>query len=321
MRAAASSIASGNPSSRRQMAATAAALAAVRAKSGRAACARATNSCTAGAAPTASTVVAISASGSASGGTGNSCSPEMRNTARLVARTLRLGQATRRSAMSGVASSTCSRLSRTRSRCFAAECRDQRLGERAVASLAHAERCAIAEATSAGSGTAASGTKTAPSANSASAAAATASASRVLPTPPGPTSVSRRISGRRRRSVNVATSRSRPTSAVSGAGNGAAACPRRGTGASEIGSDGVRSGGGATMAALRSAIPTGVRRPSLPPWPMPSTSQARVPCEICPAPHVASRSRCSILASAVPNTACAAIMTACRWFESSCAEG
>ena len=106
--------------------------------------------------------------------------------------------------MSGVASSTCSRLSRTRSRCLA------RRAETSVSASGRSPASrtprlwAIAEATSAGSGTAASGTKTAPSVNRLrSASAATASASRVLPTPPGPVSVSRRTSGRRRRSVKA----------------------------------------------------------------------------------------------------------------------
>ena len=103
---------------------------------------------------------------------------------------------------------------------FASESRDQRLGEWEAPASRTPRLWAIAEATSAGSGTAASGTKTAPSANSDSSLAAASRASRVLPTPPGPVSVSRRTSGRHKRPVNVVTSRSRPTSAVSGVGNG-----------------------------------------------------------------------------------------------------
>ena len=52
----------------------------------------------------------------------------------------------------------------------------------------------------------------------ASNSAATSIARRVLPTPPGPVSVTRRTSGRRSRSRTAATSRSRPTSGVSGRG-------------------------------------------------------------------------------------------------------
>jgi hypothetical protein len=48
---------------------------------------------------------------------------------------------------------------------------------------------------------------------------------------------------------------------------------------------------------------------------------SRARCEICTGRYIVSRSWCSIFASAVPNTACAAIMTPCRWFESSSAEG
>ena len=90
MRAAASSIASGRPSSRRQISTTAAALLSVRAKPGRAARARSTNSATAGdAASSAIGTPALSlalSAGSDSGGTGYSRSARSPSTVRLVAR-------------------------------------------------------------------------------------------------------------------------------------------------------------------------------------------------------------------------------------------
>ena len=92
-RAAASSIASGSPSSRRQIAATAGAFSGVRAKSGRTACARSTNSRTAADAATSSTAVARPSSASASGGTACSRSPETRSRTRLVTSTFSPGQA------------------------------------------------------------------------------------------------------------------------------------------------------------------------------------------------------------------------------------
>ncbi len=57
-------------------------------------------------------------SGSASGGTKKGDSPEMRRTARLVTRILTPEQAPRRLGSAGAASSTCSKLSSNRSRCF-----------------------------------------------------------------------------------------------------------------------------------------------------------------------------------------------------------
>ena len=56
------------------------------------------------------------AAGIGSGATGTTCSPERRSTTRLVARMVRFGQAGRRRASDGPASTTCSRLSRTSNR-------------------------------------------------------------------------------------------------------------------------------------------------------------------------------------------------------------
>ncbi len=92
IRAVASSIASGRPSSRRQISATAAALSSVSANSGRTARARSTKSWIAS-----NRLIDLrglawpaAAAGSDSGGTGNSCSPRMWSASRLVTSTLQV---------------------------------------------------------------------------------------------------------------------------------------------------------------------------------------------------------------------------------------
>ncbi len=119
----------------------------------------------------------------------------------------------------GAASTICSKLSRTSRRCFdrsaAASCSG---GARPTTSR-RSRAWAIAETTRSGSRTEAREAKTAPSAYSSANPAATSIASRVFPTPPGPVSVTRRISGRRSRARTASSSRSRPTSGVSGKGS------------------------------------------------------------------------------------------------------
>ena len=115
VRAAASSIASGRPSSRRQISATAAALPSVRAKPGRTARARSTNSATAGEAATSATEAVAGSAGNASGGTGYSRSARSPSTVRLVAKIATPGQRASSSPRSGATWTTCSRLSRTSS--------------------------------------------------------------------------------------------------------------------------------------------------------------------------------------------------------------
>ena len=112
MRAAASSIASGRPSSRRQISATAAALPSVRAKPGRTARARSTNSATAGEDSSSSSGTVAGSAGSASGGTGYSRSARSPSTVRLVAKITTRGQRASSSPRPGAAWTTCSRLSR-----------------------------------------------------------------------------------------------------------------------------------------------------------------------------------------------------------------
>ena len=107
-------MASGRPSRRRTTSPTAAPFADVSVKSGRTAIARSTNSLTA------SDAISVAgsstpAAGSGSGGTGNSCSPEIRSGARLDTMTVSLGAERSRSATTGAPATTCSKLSRTSS--------------------------------------------------------------------------------------------------------------------------------------------------------------------------------------------------------------
>ena len=96
--------------------------------------------------------------------------------------------------------------------------RGELLRRRTAGELAQVQGVGDRRDTRSGSRTAARETKTTPSANAVSSSLATSIASRVLPTPPGPVSVTSRISGRRSRSHTAARSRSRPTSGVSGMG-------------------------------------------------------------------------------------------------------
>ena len=95
------------------MSATAGSVSAVRLKSGLMARARSVKSRTAPDTPATSTMVEVL---SGSGATGNSRSPESRRLIRLVIRSVTPGQASRRSRNRGPAVTTCSKLSRTRSR-------------------------------------------------------------------------------------------------------------------------------------------------------------------------------------------------------------
>ena len=91
---------------------------------------------------------------------------------------------------------------------------------RAALILAQTERAPMAGAIIAGSVTGTRSTNQAPSANSSITSAATLSASRVLPTPPGPTAVTRRCATSA--SASAARSTTRPTNGVSAEGSRAA---------------------------------------------------------------------------------------------------
>ena len=213
--AAASSIASGIPSSRRQIFAARAALVGVASISGRLTAARARNRATAG--------LRMSSSGSASvsGGTGSGSTHTTRSRGtpiaiRLVARIVRPGVRARRSASAGAAERTCSTVSRT-----------SRLGARPSASASDSMRVrpgssgtpiapAMAGTTSEASLTPSSGTNATRPSRRTSALRVTSTASRLLPTPPMPASVtnvrSRPMTSRR----IAARSASRPISGASG---------------------------------------------------------------------------------------------------------
>ncbi len=214
LRAAASSIARGNPSRRTQISATAAALSPARAKSGTTAWLRPTKRATASKPSNASSGGSGLREGSVRGGTPSSCSARRCNGSRLVASTLRRGAPSSSSATSGAASSTCSRLSSTSSSSRPARCSASttRSGRSPVSRRPSA--AAMAGIKPAGSGTVARGTKKTPSAKSSTNSAATCSPRRVLPIPPGPVRVRRRTWGRQSRSRTAATSRSRPTRGV-----------------------------------------------------------------------------------------------------------
>ena len=129
-RAAASSMASGRPSSRRTIWATAAAFRSSTAKPGTAAAARSANSRTDSHAATDSGVVSASSCGTASGGTGHSCSPDTRRGERLLTRMRRSRAAPSNSATTGAADSRCSKLSRTIRSCGPADDLAQMLHQR-----------------------------------------------------------------------------------------------------------------------------------------------------------------------------------------------
>ena len=114
MHAAASSIASGTPSSARQMRATSAAFSAVRSNLESAACARSRNSRTAGASAISASDTSRGSIGRASGSTSKTCSACTRSLARLVTMTVASGSAASSDATSGAAPITCSKLSTTR---------------------------------------------------------------------------------------------------------------------------------------------------------------------------------------------------------------
>ncbi len=136
---------------------------------------------------------------------------------RLVTETVSRGQAARRSATAGAASTTCSKLSSTSSVEAVARCATRRRTSRSSLTTRTPSARATVGRTRPGSSIGASGTtRTTPKWSAISSAAC--KVSRALPTPPGPVIVRRRTSSRRGRSRIAAASRFRPTSGVSGGG-------------------------------------------------------------------------------------------------------
>jgi hypothetical protein len=204
VRAAASSIANGRPSSRRHSSTTTPPLAWVRAKPGRTARARSTNNATAGEASSACTGTPVGSAGSDSAATGYSCSAPNPSTLRLVAKIATPGQRANSSPRAPATPVTCSRLSNTGSQRSSPSCSARASsGARVPARSAPTAR-AIPATTCSGRVTAARATNTMPAAKRSPRPSATATARRVLPTPPGPLKVTSR-----------ARSSSPPTSAIS----------------------------------------------------------------------------------------------------------
>ena len=183
-------MASGRPSTRSQMPAIAGAFSFVAWKSGLTATARSMKSRTASNCDSAASPGRALRSGSASGGTGNSCSPETRNAMRLLTSTRSPALPSRSSVAIVAASSTCSKLSSTSSVCFSRRFSSSASIGRRLPVVEMASACAIADGTRSGSWIALSGTKYTPSGNWSSTPAAICRLRRVLPVPPGPVSVS-----------------------------------------------------------------------------------------------------------------------------------
>ena len=208
--AAASSIASGRPSSARQMSVTAMALSGPTAKPGRTAAARSANRRTASSWCTAGTPSPVpGGGGTASGGTRQTVSAARRSGSRLVISSRRPGELTSsRPATLAQASIKCSQLSRAssirRDRSTSASVSSSGRPGSSLTPMTAASR----EITRSGCRRSASSTKQAPSRNSACMDPSRRNASLVFPMPPGPASVSARLEYTSRRSSS--SSRSRP---------------------------------------------------------------------------------------------------------------
>ena len=194
VRAAASSIARGNPSRLTQISAIVRALVESIRKEGCTARARCTKSATAANCARDSPSGSCARLGSASDETGNSCSPCTCSTPRLVTSNLRVGQATRSSSICGAAAAICSKLSSTSSRFLSRSASFSRSLVVCSPTSRISSSLAIVGITSSGSEIAARGMKQTPSGKKLRISVATCILRRVLPIPPGPSSVNKRIS-------------------------------------------------------------------------------------------------------------------------------
>ena len=216
-RAAASSIASGIPSSCWQMSTTASICTALKRRSGRARRARSRNRRIASNPSSAATSTASSRAGTERDGTRHVTSPDRPSGSRLVASTTRLGHDRRSDSIAAAASATrCSQLSNTTS----AGAPDSR--SRAI-SMAGREPSSFAPIAASsvdpiarGSRNGARSTHHTPPGKRSSTSAPTRAASLVLPTPPEPVSVTSR--SRPSSSASAASSATRPISGVVSAG-------------------------------------------------------------------------------------------------------
>ena len=131
---------------------------------------------------------------------------------RLVASTVTLGAASSKSPTAELPSTSCSRLSSTSNTSRSARCRRRPLARSRPGASRTLSTPAIAEVTSVGSVSGLRSTKNTPSGNRSSCLEAVSSASLVFPVPPGPVSVSSRVSPRSRSMSPIA--RARPTNEV-----------------------------------------------------------------------------------------------------------
>ena len=144
---------------------------------------------------------------------------EMRRRTRLVTREPSTpGNQSQIWARMGAASTTCSKLSMTSSRCLSWSRVGEPLQERATPVSRSPKVCAMVITTRAGSRIVDRSTKRTPSTKAGPSSCAMCRARRVFPTPPVPVSVSNRTSSRYNSALTAVTSRARPTSGVSGAG-------------------------------------------------------------------------------------------------------
>ena len=248
VRAAASSMASGTPSSRRQISTTAEALRSVRANPGRTARARSTNSASAGA-DARSSIGLVAASGRGSGGTRYSHSARSPSTVRLVARISTPGQRARSSPRSRAESTTCSRLSRMSSHGLSPRYSTRASSGESVPAKSAPTARAMAGTTRSGCTTDANETYAVPEPTRSRRYSPTATPSRDLPIPPGPVRVTRRTSGRPSRPVTSPMACSRPMSDVVSTGSGTGFRDDPGATDGPAGAaEGVAVGGGADVA-------------------------------------------------------------------------
>ncbi len=213
-RAATSSIASGRPSRRRQIRATASALDSSTEKPYRTAAARRANSWTASDSRTADRPA--SGSGTASGATPTSCSPVSRSATRLVTSSRSRGAAASRSPASVAWSRTDSKLSRISSAFRSSSSAATDASGRSADSCGNRSVAATVATRLGPDG--ASGTNPTPSANREATRRPASSARRVLPTPPGPVSVTSRGSGWVSNRTSSSSCSPRPTKSLTGAG-------------------------------------------------------------------------------------------------------
>ena len=216
---AANSSASGRASSRWQIAMTVGPLADVRRKSGSTSRTRSRNSRTAGERTRSPGDRASTWVSRARDPTAYSRSPRRWSGARLVTSTRSEAADDRISAMSGAASRTCSKLSRTSSVGLPSHAVFTRFGKSAAGVSTSPRASAIAAATRPVSRMAASGTSTTRAVPSAAISRASSSARRVFPAPPGPVRVMRRAERSVSHCRSTFTSSSRPTNAVGASGS------------------------------------------------------------------------------------------------------